>query len=103
MTALKKNMPFIKLLATAESKQKDSLLNTMSRSQLELLRQLARNIIEGELIVSKQSNKELGRYKNKLIKLADSREKGRKLLCLKLRTAWPRIIKAVLPQLELLE
>ena len=103
MTALKKNMPFIKLLATAESKQKDSLLNTMSRSQLELLRQLARNIIEGELIVSKQSNKELGRYKNKLIKLADSREKGRKLLCLKLRAAWPRIIKAVLPQLELLE
>ena len=103
MTALKKNMSFIRLLSIAESKQKDVLLNTMSKSQLELLRQLARNIIEGELIISKQVDKDLGRYKNKLIKLADSREKGRRLLCLKLRSAWPRIIKAVLPQLELLE
>ena len=103
MAALKKNMAFIRLLSTAESKQKDALLNTMSKSQLELLRQLSRNIIEGELIISKQLNKELGRYKNKLIKLADSKEKGRRLLCLKLRSAWPRIIKAVLPQLELLE
>ena len=103
MAALKKNMAFIRLLSIAESKQKDALLNTMSKSQLELLRQLSRNIIEGELIISKQLNKELGRYKNKLIKLADSKEKGRRLLCLKLRSAWPRIIKAVLPQLELLE
>ena len=103
MTALKKNMAFIKLLSIAENKQKDALLNTMSKSQIELLRQLARNIVEGDLIVSKQFDKELGRYKNKLIKLADSKEKGRKLLCLKLRTAWSRIIKAVLPQLELLE
>ena len=103
MAALKKNMAFIRLLSIAESKQKDALLNTMSKSQLELLRQLSRNIIEGELIISKQLNKELGRYKNKLIKLADSKEKGRRLLCLKLRSAWPKIIKAVLPQLELLE
>ena len=96
-------MSFIRLLSIAESKQKDTLLNTMSKSQLELLRQLSRNIIEGELIISKQADKDLGRYKSKLIKLADSKEKGRRLLCLKLRSAWPRIIKAVLPQLELLE
>ena len=103
MTALKRNMPFIKLLSIAESKQKDALLNTMSKSQIELLRQLARNIVEGELIVSKQIYKDLGRFRNKLIKFADSTERGRKLLCLKLRSVWPRIIKAVLPQLELLE
>ena len=58
-------MPFIKLLSIAESKQKDALLNTMSKSQIELLRQLARNIVEGELIVSKQIYKDLGRFKNK--------------------------------------
>ena len=103
MSAVKKNLSFIKLLFTADAGQRTVLLQTISRPQSEALRQIVRNILEGGLVISQPAVRELKRYSGDLWKLANSKEKGRRGLCLKLKRAWPKVLKAVFPQLQLLE
>jgi hypothetical protein len=104
MTSIKKNLPFIKLLSGTENRQVDALLGTITLHQLEVLRQITRNVLEGQLVLENKSLKELRRYENLFISFADSKKKGsqKKKLCLKLKRVWPRLLKAVLSQLELL-
>ena len=101
---VKKNILFIRFLSETDDKQRDALLKTINKDQMEVLRQIVRNVLEGGLVLTNQGIKELRHYENKLINFADSKEKGRrKKHCLQLKKVWSRLIKAVLPQLELLE
>jgi len=102
MASVKKNMSFIKLLSTTDDRQRAALLKTMTNQQLEFLRQVIRNILEEVLVVPRQVIKNLEKYAKCLRDFADSKVKGRRERCLKLKKILPYIINTVLPQLELL-
>jgi len=102
MTSAKKHMNFIKLISKTDKKQRDALFKTMTNDQVEFLRQVTRNMLEGVLVIKTSSIKVLKKYAKRLRDFADSKVKGRKILCLRLKKIWPYIISAVLPQLELL-
>jgi hypothetical protein len=104
MAAVKKNMPFLKLLAQSDSRQYDALLKTSNANQQEILRQITRNVLEGQLVLGKSLIQKFKRFEKGLISFADSKKPTiKKKCCLKLKRLWPALLKAVLPQLELLE
>lgn len=103
MATVKKNMLFIKMLASSHDKQRDSLLKTMNASQMEALRQIVNNILEGTLILSPNKIKSLHKHRTHLRTFAGRNQRGRIKLSIKLRKVWPDLLKSVLPQLELLE
>jgi hypothetical protein len=103
MTSVAKNLAFLQLLSSTGPQQVDAMLKTGNAQQLEILRQITRNILESRLVLDKKSVNQLRRYEKRLIHFADSKKfKVKKKLCLGLKSVWPRLLKAVLPQLELL-
>jgi len=96
-------MAFVRLLSETGQKQRNALMKNLEDDQVEVLRQITRNVLEGRLVLSARAIKDLKRFENGFIRFADSKgARRKKRLCQNLKTVWPRLIKAVLPQLELL-
>ena len=84
------------LLTTASPKQAAALLRTITPSQYKALREIALNLVRGNVPLTPRQKKELTRYKRDVLKLT-----GKKKTSLKVK-AVQCLLKAVRPVLETL-
>lgn len=80
---VKKEKHFLKFLLNTDEKQQKSLIQTITKSQMNVIIEIIYNALAGNLTISKQDKTALQRYKtviNKLLSKGLSRVKRKKLI-----------------------
>lgn len=102
MKHIKKHLPFLHLLANTHHKQRQSMIDSSTREQLELLTEIIINLLQQVIPIRDEHQQQLRRHRKVIRQL--SRKKvplqTRKELLFQPKHLIPLIFKPILPILE---
>lgn len=99
---VKSHAKFLKFLQAASSKQGKAVLITGSAGQINILTEIVKNLIEGNIFISPSDKTSLRKYRLILHKIANPKVsiKNRRVLLIKISRILPVILRGIIKRLD---